>query len=43
VLDLADVLTPASLTRAVNDLRLAHLLSLDGLARQLRAGRIHRD
>jgi putative AbiEi antitoxin of type IV toxin-antitoxin system/uncharacterized protein DUF559 len=39
VLDLADVLSPASLTRAVNDLRLGNLLSLDDLARQLGRGR----
>jgi very-short-patch-repair endonuclease len=39
VLDLADLLTPASLTRAANDLRLANLLSLDDLTRQLGPGR----
>lgn len=39
VLDLADVLSPASLIRAVNELRLGNLLSLDDLARQLGRGR----
>jgi hypothetical protein len=39
VLDLADILSPPSLTRAVNDLRLANLLSLEDLARQLAPGR----
>lgn len=39
VLDLADVLSPASLTRAVNELRLGNLLSVDDLARQLGRGR----
>jgi very-short-patch-repair endonuclease len=39
LLDLADVLDPAALTRAVNDARLRNLLSLDELAAQLRRGR----
>jgi predicted transcriptional regulator of viral defense system len=37
--DLAQVLDPASLTRAVNDARLRHLASLDAIAAQLRNGR----
>jgi hypothetical protein len=39
VLDLADALDPASLTRAVHDARVRHLLSLDALATQLKPGR----
>jgi very-short-patch-repair endonuclease len=39
LLDLADVLEPAALTRAVHDLRLAKLVRLDDLAAQLRSGR----
>jgi very-short-patch-repair endonuclease len=37
LLDLADVLDPASLTRAVNEARLRHLLSADHLAQTLAA------
>jgi hypothetical protein len=37
--DLADVLDPASLTRAVNEARLRHLTCIDALAAQLRPGR----
>ncbi|HET8755906.1 MAG TPA: type IV toxin-antitoxin system AbiEi family antitoxin domain-containing protein [Solirubrobacteraceae bacterium] len=37
--DLAEVLDPASLTRAVNDARVRRLTSLDALAAQLRPGR----
>jgi hypothetical protein len=39
LLDLADVLDPATLTRAVNDARLRRLLSLEDLAAQLLPGR----
>jgi very-short-patch-repair endonuclease len=39
LLDLADVLDPASLTRAVNEARVRHLTSLDAVAAQLRSGR----
>lgn len=42
LLDLADVLDPASLTRAVHDARLRHILSLDDLAAQLKRGRATR-
>jgi very-short-patch-repair endonuclease len=42
LLDLADVLDPASLTRAVHEARLRHLLSLDDLATQLKPGRTTR-
>ena len=37
--DLAHILDPAALTRAVNDARLRHLASLDDIADQLRPGR----
>jgi predicted transcriptional regulator of viral defense system/very-short-patch-repair endonuclease len=37
LLDLADVLDPAALTRAVNEARLRHLLSTDDLDRTLRS------
>jgi Transcriptional regulator, AbiEi antitoxin/Protein of unknown function (DUF559) len=37
--DLADVLDPAALTRAVNEARIRHLTSLDAIAQQLRPGR----
>jgi very-short-patch-repair endonuclease len=40
--DLARTLSPASLTRAVNDARLAHLLSLDDLPPRLRTGQTQR-
>jgi hypothetical protein len=39
LLDLADILDPAALARAVNDARLRHLTSLDDLVQQLRPGR----
>jgi very-short-patch-repair endonuclease len=39
LLDLADVLDPTSLTRAVHDARLRHILSLDDLTRQIVPGR----
>jgi very-short-patch-repair endonuclease len=39
LLDLADVLNAASLTRAVNEARVNRLLSLDDLATQLKPGR----
>jgi hypothetical protein len=37
--DLAEVVDPASLTRAVNEARVRHLTSLEAVARQLRPGR----
>jgi hypothetical protein len=37
--DLAHILDPAVLARAVNDARLRHLTSLDAIAAQLRSGR----
>ena len=40
--DLAHTLTPAALTRAVNDARVAHLLSLDDLPAKLKRGQTPR-
>jgi very-short-patch-repair endonuclease/predicted transcriptional regulator of viral defense system len=42
IIDLADMLDAASLTRAVHDARLRHILSLDDLAAQLTRGRATR-
>ena len=39
LLDLADILDPASLTRAAHDARLRRIMSLDDLAEQLKPGR----